>query len=385
MFNSLIFKKYSSLSKLATVAVAIVLSACGKQGFQMASVRETPQVLKAIDEVKESDKIALLVPLSGQHRSLGKSLQRAAEMSLFDHAGDKINLATYDTRSSRDGAIAAAQRAIKEGAGIIVGPVFSSHAEAVAQIARSNRINVVSFSNNKNLSGSGVFVMGFSPEEQIRTIVKYAVTRGIRSIAVVQPRNAYGSVVENEVKSLQSTLGFDVEFVSYNTNLNTLDHDLEPLKTLKVDAIFIPEGGKSLSKIISMMLYREISLAGVQMLGTGQWDEVRALQNVTLQGAWIAVPDPSEKRSFNVKYTQAYGSAPDRIATLAYDSIAMLAVLKKHYGDKAFSFSALTHRTGFDGVDGVFKLRPDGVAERKLTISEVRSNGLMIMQRASSF
>ncbi|HBN23038.1 MAG TPA: hypothetical protein DD412_07360 [Holosporales bacterium] len=358
--------------------------------FLNACSQKSPTVLKSMtdkgagakpqDQIKKSDKVALLIPLSGQHEALGHSLEKAAEMSLFDHANDAINIAMYDTKSSETGAAQAAQKAIQEGAGIIIGPVFSNNVQAVSQISRRAHINVVSFSNNKDIANGGVFVLGFSPEEQIRQVVSYAASRGKKAFGVLIPRNGYGALVEREVQHLKKQYQFDVEFITYDVNSNNLSHELNPLKTLKVDTLFIPEGGRSLARVISAALYQEIPLEGIQLLGTGQWDDPKIFANHTLSGAWIAAPDPQERFSFNGKYKQAYSEEPNRLATLSYDAISMLAVLRRHHGEQAFNVAALTQSRGFDGVDGVFRLQQNGVSERKLAILEVTQQGLRVLQ-----
>ncbi len=394
MTHSFSFQKYAREALLASslkivLVSALVgllfLSACSqKQPTSFVPIVDEPLPSKVQEEVKKSDKVALLLPLSGQHSDLGQSLQKAAEMSLFDHGGDKLNVAMYDTKSSASGAMSAAQQAVQEGSGLILGPIFSNHVQSVAQVARRAGINVISFSNNKNIASSGVFALGFSPEEQVRQIIAYASSHGKQSFGVLVPRNAYGSLVENEIQHLRQQYNFDVEFIPYDVNSKNLSHDLNPLKTLKIDALFIPEGGRSLSRLISAILYQEISLEDIQLLGTGQWDDSKTFENHTLLGAWIAAPNPQERLSFNGKYQQAYGESPNRLATLAYDAISMLAVLRRHPGEQAFGFAALTQSRGFDGVDGVFRLQQNGITDRKLSILIVTQQGLQPLQMASS-
>ncbi len=385
--------KYASLPRITRPLIIssliglslLFLNACSQQRpTSLQPMADKGFGAKPQEKIKKSDKVALLIPLSGQHQALGQSLQKAAEMSLFDHANDAINLAMYDTKSSESGAAHAAQKAIQEGAGIILGPIFSNNVQAVSQIARRAHINVVSFSNNKDIASGGVFALGFSPEEQVRQIIAYAASHGKRALGVLIPRNGYGALVEREVRHLKKQYQFDVDFITYDVKSKTLSHDLDPLKTLKIDTLFIPEGGHSLARVVSAILYQEISLEGIQLLGTGQWDDQKVFENHALAGAWVAAPDPRERFSFNGKYKQAYGEEPSRLATLAYDVVSMLAVLRRHHGEKAFNVAALTQSRGFDGVDGVFRLQQNGVTERKLAILEVTQKGLHVLQTTDS-
>ena len=356
----------------------LLLQGCSTRQGPPASLQDSVPQRKY--ETVKGHKIALLVPLTGQHQTLGQSLQKAAELSLFDQGDDHLNLVIYDTKSTVEGAEQAAINAIHDQAAIILGPVFSDHVQAIAPLARRASLNVLSFSNNKTIAGAGVFVLGFSPEEQVRAILSYALSHGKNTIGILIPRNAYGTLVEREVKAMQAThRDMKVEFISYSGEIADMAKELNPLRTLQIDALFIPEGGQALLRLISSLLYHEISLDTVQLLGTGQWDEEVVYQNISLQGAWIAAPDPQERTSFIAKYRQAYHQEPERIAALAYDGIAMLAVLKRHHLVKAYDFSALTQPRGFDGIDGIFRLKADGVTERKLAIAEITPAGLRVL------
>jgi hypothetical protein len=162
--------------------------------------------------------------------------------------------------------------------------------------------------------------------------------------------------------------------------------ELNPLRSLAYDALFIPEGGQSLEKIILNLQNANIKLDRVKLLGTGQWEEPQTLQNPSLYGSWIAGPEPSSIHMFEEKYISAYGKSPPRLASLAYDAVAMLSVLNVHFPREPYSIQALTQPKGFHGVNGVFRFMPDGTAERKLAILEVSPAGLRLLQpSAKSF
>ncbi|MGH6620496.1 MAG: penicillin-binding protein activator, partial [Alphaproteobacteria bacterium] len=76
----------------------------------------------------------------------------------------------------------------------------------------------------------------------------------------------------------------------------------------------------------------------------------------------------------------AFGRAPARLASLAYDSTALAATLAQDGGEPRFGFEALTIANGFEGVDGLFRLEANGVAQRKFAILEVRKAGVQMIQ-----
>src|SRR5262249_2635796 len=72
-------------------------------------------------------KAGLIPPLApgGQGSAVGQSLRNAAEMSLAEFPGADLTLLVKDDRGSAEGAQAATQEALREGAELIIGPLFA--------------------------------------------------------------------------------------------------------------------------------------------------------------------------------------------------------------------------------------------------------------------
>ena len=90
-----------------------------------------------------------------------------------------------------------------------------------------------------------------------------------------------------------------------------------------------------------------------------------------MQGGLYAAPDPSGFRAFAGRYRTKYGAEPVRTATLAYDAVALVAALARTQGPQRFSPDVLTSPSGFAGIDGLFRFRPDGTNERGLAVMRV--------------
>ena len=82
---------------------------------------------------REAVPVALLLPQSAANgASLSQSFENAARLAMADLGGDAIDLRVYNTQGTPDGAAAAANAAVVEGAKIILGPVFGDAAAAAA-------------------------------------------------------------------------------------------------------------------------------------------------------------------------------------------------------------------------------------------------------------
>src|SRR5204862_227715 len=67
----------------------------------------------------------------------------------------------------------------------------------------------------------------------------------------------------------------------------------------------------------------------VQLIGTGVWDVPGIGSEALLRGAWYAAPDPARRADFERKFVATYGRPPPRLASLAYDALALAARLAR--------------------------------------------------------
>ena len=146
-------------------------------------------------------------------------------------------------------------------------------------------------------------------------------------------------------------------------------------KARGADAVFIPEGPEVVPSVVQALTAANLDSKRVQLLGTGLWDDPRVFSTPALDGGWYAAPESSGFRNFSGRYRARYGQDPVRTATLTYDAVALVAALVKTQGGQRFSEQVLTTASGFAGIDGVFRFRPDGTNERGLSVLRVTPSG----------
>jgi ABC-type branched-subunit amino acid transport system substrate-binding protein len=143
----------------------------------------------------------------------------------------------------------------------------------------------------------------------------------------------------------------------------------------QADALLLADDGDSVVATADALTAAGANLKNIQLLGTGLWDNPRVFNSATLRGGLYAAPDPSGFRSFSARYHAKFNADPVRTATLAYDAVALVAALARTQGGQRFSAEVLTNPSGFAGIDGVFRFRPDGTNERGLAVMRVAPGG----------
>jgi len=334
-------------------------------------------------------RVAVILPLSaaGNAGLAGQAMRNAAEMAFAEfNANANLQLLMKDDAGTPEGARAAAEQALNEGAEIIVGPLFAQSVGIVGQIARSRNIPVIAFSTDTNVATQGVYLLSFLPESDVQRIVQYAASVGKRSFAALIPDNAYGTVVEAAFKRDVTRHGGKI------IALERYPHDkaamAAPIKTIaqaaaRADAIFMPDGGDAAPDVAQGLVTNGVNTKKAQLLGSGLWEDDQRISSTTvLDGAWYVAPDPTGYRNFAARYRARFKQEPQRTATLAYDAVALIAALVKTQGAQRFSPVVLTNPSGFSGINGLFRFRADGTNERGLAVLRVTPSGGQIISPA---
>jgi len=374
----------------------IGLTSCGHQEVSQPQV-ETPSVPvkpkpKPQKEVAKPSKptpqdntrkVGLLVPLSGPHADLGKGMRDAAEMALFENGTTTITLLPQDTAK---GAHRAALKALDEGAELLLGPLFASEVEAVKPLVNARNVNLIAFSTDQSVAGNGTFIIGFLPSQQIERVTSFVKEKGLTKVAALTPEDQYGKLIDQTLHRLNSQGHIQLLGITHYTKGDLLEgnpgnarllEEIAAYKSKGMEALLLPEGGENLGHL-TQVLSSEMPM---KILGSGQWDTPETLRIAPrLQGAVFASTYSPERQNFEERFQKAYGYAPPRIATLAYDATALASAL----ANQGYTTQNLTFSQGFAGVDGVFRLTPQGLNERSLGVLEVTPTGFKSLSPAAS-
>lgn len=386
--------RMTGLAGLA-LALSMALAACDPGRLAGAGA---PVQLRDPDRVDpygrsnaDRTRVALLLPLTGRGSEVGPAMLNAAQMAVFDNGDDNFELVPRDTGGTPQGAAAAASSAIADGAELVLGPLFGTSVPEVRAVAQSARLNVIAFTNDRSAAGGNVMVMGFVPAGQVDQVVAYAIEQGLFRFAALAPNSPYGQTVVEALRESAESYGAVVERVEFydphEADVSpTVERIAEPglFGTVPYDAILIPESGLKLRALAAMLPFFDVT--DVQLLGTGIWDGAELGLEPDLVGGWYAAPQPELRADFEERYRTLFGQPPPRLATLAYDAVALAAALSRLPDRPGFDIATLTNPSGFAGLDGVFRFGEDGVVERALAILEVTPDGAVVrVPAAQSF
>jgi ABC-type branched-subunit amino acid transport system substrate-binding protein len=302
---------------------------------------------------------------------------------LFEQAGEGFMLLPKDSGSTADSAKDAAKLALKDGADIILGPLFGATVPEAAEAARAKNVPLISFTNDRAAAKSGAYMLSFTPDQEISRIVSYAAKRGYTRFAILAPDSELGTRAQAAFQAAVTAAGGVVTVSQrYPRDPSQLQTPIASAAAAiraagGKQAILIPERGVLLRAIAPLLIVNKVDMTRTKLIGTSAWGEEDVTKEPALKGGWYAAPDPAAHAAFETRFEKAYGKKPTKLASLAYDAAALAASLGAN-GPEGVTRNRLENADGFMGADGLFRFLPDGTAERGLAIIEVQQGATKV-------
>lgn len=335
-----------------------------------------------------SVKVALLIPKSSANGgAVAQSLENAAWLAVADLDSVEIDMVVYDTAGTPEGATLAAQRAMADGARMIVGPLFAESASAAGSVASGRSIPVMSFSNNPAIAGGNVFILGNTFQNAADRLVRFASRQGKGSIYVVHaddPAERTGAAaIERAISSNGGRLAGTSSFpLSQQGVINKVPEIARNFRSSGANSLFVTSGTAGALPFLAELLPENgIDSSISQFIGLQRLDvPSSALSLKGLQGAWFATSSPGLTQQFKNRYQATYGTLPNPIAGLAYDGVAAVGALAA--AGAPLSADGLTQGQGFAGVGGPFRFFRNGTNERGLAVAQIQNNQVIVIDPA---
>ncbi|WP_417520133.1 penicillin-binding protein activator [Minwuia sp.] len=371
-------------------------------------------------------RVAVLLPLSGIAAGAGDIMLKAAQLAVFDSGEKRLMLMPHDTKSTPEGAIAAAEAADADGAQLVLGPLFGDHVQPVAQVMAPKNIPVLAFSNDQSAAGNGAAILGLTPESELRRMLSYAGQRGLRRIAAFLPDSDYGYLVAEKIRSLAPQLGLEAarinhypagaqasddallqaarSFASYDARRSALARERSKLQSRgdsisrralarlsgsdtfgapPYDAVLLAEPRNRLPTIAPLLAFYDVDPKRVQFLGMSSWYGDGLGREPSLVGSWFTGPDPEQYEALMKRYSEKYNMYPGRLAALAYDAVAVAADLVGSVGPEGrITSDQILLSSGYAAYYGPFRVNREGTTDRLLSIIQIDPDGLTVIDRA---
>ncbi|MBI4725735.1 penicillin-binding protein activator [candidate division TA06 bacterium] len=297
-----------------------------------------------IPAVPVEKKIGLLAPLSGKFGEFGQAVQNGVELAFEEYnqtAVEKFKLVAADSKGDAIDAVKQT-RYLADSSKVmgLIGEVLSGATIAAAGVADALGVPLLSpTATDDRISTIGpcIFQLNPSLSWQGPAVAQYAVkARGFKALAMLYPdEGAWESVAQAFAKEAAKLGARLVYSQSYTPGATDFQVQIDRLRLVKVDALFLPASPSDIVMIAPQLAYNQMKL---QLLGPESWGDpkVAAQGDVYVEGAIFAVLSEGSElaqstAAFEERFKKRYGKPPSKQAAQGYDAARiMIAALQKN-------------------------------------------------------
>ncbi|MEZ4754062.1 MAG: penicillin-binding protein activator [Bdellovibrionota bacterium] len=343
----------------------------------------------------ETINVGVLLPLSGQYGSLGKSTLNGIKVAEQARgAASGLSLIIKNTEGQPIKAAAQARELLSVNkAAVFIGPLLAEPSEEVGRAIAGSGAPLLSLSKKTGFSFSkGTFRLGPTTESQVQSLVeKTSRGLGTQRYALLYPQTElgleYATFFRQSVRDNGASLLFDSAY--YPGDTAGFIKASQEIIELGVQAIFIPDSIRTASSFATNI--PESQRSKIRLLGPASWDNPTQLlrSKALLRGAVFVTPFfiQSERqiiKRFIESYKHTYGKDPDFLAAQGFDAATMMfAAVDRARSESVSVEAAMDSIDLYEGLTGQITIDPNGNLSRRFAVVEVTNAGLSeVMERS---
>jgi len=334
--------------------------------------------------------IGEVASLTGGTATFGQSSHNGTLMAIDEInaagglLGKQVTLVTEDDQSKQGEAGIVAKKLISRSKVVaLLGEVASGRSLEMAPIAQAAGVPMISpASTNPKVTETGdhIFRVCFIDPFQGTVMAKFSLTKGWKNVAILTDTKQDYSVGLSQFfkKYLTENGGTVAAEQNYSSGDKDFKAQLTAIKSANPDAIF------------ASGYYNEVALIAVQarelgievpMLGGDGWDSPSLIPvaGKAIEGCFFSNHFSNEDKSpaiqdFVKKYQDRFGSVPDAMAALGYDSAKILAAAIERAGTtegKALR-DAIAATKEYTGITGTITLDENRNASKPAVILTIK-------------
>tara|TARA_B100000953_G_scaffold79139_1_gene64264 strand:+ start:576 stop:1727 length:1152 start_codon:yes stop_codon:yes gene_type:complete len=337
---------------------------------------------------EEKIKIGLLVPITGQHSEIGKSIIKSVRLAINKIDNPLIEILPRDTQSNPLITLRKAKELNEIGVKIIIGPVFNKNLIYLDEI---KDVIFLSLTNKTINNPKNIISTGINSESQFNTISKFQKINEIKKTIILIPKENYKEEIEKAIQQSKikvnrvhyyesdpTKLTNQIEEItkyfqrkqnleneikrlekSDKPNKKRETEDLKKLDTLgKVDfdAIIISDFDESLKSITTSLLYTDVSPKDVYFITLNQWFDESLLKETSSQPIYFPSINKENYDYFIKTYHETFNEYPNQLSFLSYDLIGLVyyLIVKNNF---VVSKKMFLKKNMFKGKIGIFDIK----------------------------
>ena len=325
--------------------------------------------------------ILALLPLTGKYSQFGRDIRKALDLSLLQTAPKNFQITYYDTGKEIDlEKIKYLKNLISPK--IIIGPFSRETLLKVKTVIKEKAVPVITFTNDIAMLENNIWSLGFSPEEQIESVVSCALKNRFKSFGLIVPSNLYGKIIiqssSDIIKTKESYYMEDLSLtnneVNNKTNLFTklktfLNFSKDEKNHTKFDAILLAGSKDFILEIAPLLAFFNVDSKSVQILGTETFNHKDIINEPSLESSWFPVIYSKDDNKYKQVLKDTWNTKSNYFSKIGFDA-GLLAIdfLKLKTTEINYFDNAKSPLVGF-----IFK--NNGQVEKPIHITKIDNLG----------
>ena len=276
--------------------------------------------------------ILVFLPLTGKYLNFGNKIKKSLDLSILNFGANKIKLIYFDTGKNIDKELLT-NLFNKLGPKFIIGPFTREVLLKIKPFAKKDNIPILTFSNDIAMIENNVWSLGFSPEEQIQSVISCAIMHGYSKFGIIAPDNLYGEIISRQSidlisinkKNFYSSLFLSNEDLNnktklYSTLKSFLEYsELEETHT-KFDNILIGGSKEFILEIAPLLAFFNVDSKLVKILGTETFNSKEIKNEPSLEKSWFPLISSKNNEQFKILWKDNWRSSNDYFTNAGFDA-----------------------------------------------------------------
>ena len=323
----------------------LALSAVQKMFKKNLSSSETELNLKNNDNISKLNRyifetnenikyqhILVFLPLTGKYSNFGNKIRRSLDISILNFGNNEIKLIYFDSGKIVDEQLVTSlfnELTPK----FIIGPFTREVLLQIKPFAKKHNIPILTFSNDIAMIENNVWSLGFSPEEQIQSVISCAIMHGYSKFGIIAPENLYGKIISRQSidlisvdkKNYYSSLFLSNKDLNNKTNLYSilrrfLKYSESEETHSKFDTILIGGRKEFILEIAPLLAFFNVDSRFVKILGTETFNDEEIKNEPSLEKSWFPVILSKNNEQFRFLWNNMWGGTNDYFSNAGFDA-----------------------------------------------------------------
>lgn len=342
-------------------------------------------------------KVGLIAPFSGDVGSYGAAVERGVRLAMDEvnsAAAGKVQFSLVvadDKNDPIEGVNAATRLIAQDQVKAIIGAVTSVVSVPVSSVAQEEGVVQISPTSTNpavTVDKDFVFRACFIDPDQAAAMAVFASTKlKARTAAVLYQDGLYGSLLAGTFEEAFRQAGGNVASFSYSGSGGDLQSVLSVIAQNPPAVLYLPGFYPQVNTVASQA--REAGIRSV-FLGSDGWGvgqpDVTAIDGSYFSNHFAADDSRPEVRKWVERYRARYGVAPDAMAALGYDAMALLAeAVERARSDVSSQIrDALASLKNYKGASGRIRgFDEDGDPIKEVIVLQVENGGTSYVDTVS--